>query len=153
GEPAKTQTLALVVGSAPDYSLTIANPTIVGSVNLASVFNGSLTATNGYNSPVNLNCGAGAPPTCVVNPAAVTPTSAGIAFTVTVASSIPQAYSFDIAAVGSDLSAITHSVPVSFTAMPIQNFDFTMGITPASTSVKTGQAGTFSIDVNPTTGL
>src|SRR5439155_2361136 len=34
GEPAKSQTLTLIVGVAPDYSLAIANSTLVGSVNV-----------------------------------------------------------------------------------------------------------------------
>ena len=34
GESAKSQTLTLTVGVAPDYSITISNPTLVGSVNL-----------------------------------------------------------------------------------------------------------------------
>jgi len=34
GKSAKSQTLTLTVGVAPDYSITISNPTLVGSVNL-----------------------------------------------------------------------------------------------------------------------
>src|SRR5262249_24561105 len=152
GEPGKSQAVTLVVGAAPDYSLTIANPTIVGSVNVASTFNGTLTAANGYNSAVGLTCGSGAPPTCAVSPASVVPTAAGASFTVTVSSSVSQAFSFNIAGMGSDPSAITHSVPVTFTAMPAQNFDFTLGITPTTISIAPGQSVSFNIDVSPNTG-
>src|SRR5439155_26907217 len=73
-------------------------------------------------------------------------------FSVTVSSSGTQAYALVVTGVGSDPSEITHSASVMFTAMPSQNFDFNMGITPPSTSVPAGQPGSFSIDVNPTTG-
>jgi hypothetical protein len=152
GEPAKSQSLTLTVVSTPDYSLAIANPNLVGSVNVSSTFNGTLTAANGYGSPVSLACGAGAPPTCTPSPASLTPTAAGVPFTLTVSSGISQAYPFNVIALGSDPSAITHSAPVSFTAMPNQNFDFTMAVTPPSAPVAAGQTGSFSIDVNPTTG-
>ncbi len=152
GEPPKTHPLTLVVTAAPDYSLAIANPTLVGSVNVSSTFNGLLTAANGYNSSVALSCGAGAPPTCAPNPASVTPTAAGAPFTVTVLSPVSQAYNFNIVAVGSDASTITRSAPVSFTAMPNQTFDFTMTATPPSVSVAAGQTASFSIEVNPNNG-
>ena len=77
----------------------------------------------------------------------------GTPFTVTVSSSVSQAYSFNIVGVGNDPSAITHSAPVTFTALPRQNFDFTIvTIPPTSASVPAGQAASSSIDVNPTTG-
>jgi hypothetical protein len=153
GEPAKSQTLTLIVGAVPDYSLAIANSTLVGSVNVPATFDGTLTSANGYGSAVTISCGPIAPPSCVPNPASVIPTSGGTPFTVTVSSSVSQAYSFNIVGVGSDPSAITHSAPVTFTALPRQNFDFTIvSIPPTSASVPAGQAASFSIDVNPTTG-
>jgi photosystem II stability/assembly factor-like uncharacterized protein len=153
GEAAKSQTVTLIVSAAQDYSLTVANPTLVGSVNVPAVFNGTLNAANGYSSAVTLTCGPIVPPSCVPNPASVTPTSGGTPFTITVSSTVSQAYSFNIVGVGSDPSAITHSVPVTFTALPSQNFDFTIvTIPPTGASVPAGQAASFSIDVNPTTG-
>src|SRR6266496_3848310 len=153
GEPAKSQTLTLIVGAAPDYSLAIANSTVFGSVNVPATFNGILTSANRYSSAVTLSCGANASPSCVANPASVIPTSDGTPFTVTVSSDVSQAYSFNIVGVGSDPSAITHSAPVTFTALPSQSFDFTIAtIPPTGVSVPAGQAAGFSIDVNPTTG-
>ncbi len=152
GESAKSQTLTLTVGAAPDYSVTISNPTLVGSVNVSSIFSGTLMAANGYSSTVALGCAGTAPPSCVVSPSSAVPTGGGAAFTVTVSSGISQAYSFNVVGLGSDPSAITRSASVTFTAMPSQNFDFTIGITPPSTSVPAGQPASFSIDVNPTTG-
>ena len=97
-------------------------------------------------------CGPGAPPTCTVNPTSATPSSAGTSFAVTVSSNISQRYIFDIVGVGNDSAAITHSAAVTFITTPSQNFDFTMGITPASASVPAGQPVIFSLDVNPTNG-
>jgi hypothetical protein len=71
---------------------------------------------------------------------------------VTISSNISQDYSFNINGVGSDPAAITHSAAVTFTATANQNFDFTMGITPASASVPVGQPTIFTVNVNPTTG-
>ena len=152
GEPAKTQAITLLVNSSPDYSVSIANPSLSAAVNTPATFNGTLTAVNGYNSSVALSCGTGAPPTCTANPASVTPSAAGTPFTVTVSSSTSQSYNFNIVGAGNDSASTTHSAPVAFTATPSQSFDFTMGITPATASVPAGQPSNFSLDVNPTTG-
>jgi len=152
GTPDKTEPLTLIVGTSPDYTLSITNPSLTTSVNSSAQFNGNLMALNGYVSTAALSCGSGAPATCAVNPANATPTSAGTPFTVTVSSNVSQRYSFNIVGVGSDAAAITHSVPVTFTATPSQTFDFTMGITPGSASEPAGQPAIFSLDVSPTTG-
>jgi len=152
GAPATTQTLTLILSASPDYSLSIANSSLTTSVNSSAQFNGTLTSLNGYSNAVTLSCGPDAPPTCTVNPATAAPTSTGTTFAVTVSSNISQAYSFNINGAGSDPAAITHSAAVNFTAMPSQNFDFTMGITPASASAPVGQPAIFTLNVNPTTG-
>lgn len=152
GEPGKSQTLTLTVSAAPDYFIDIPNPTLVGSVNVPAVFNGTLLAANGYSSSVTLACGPGAPPSCVINPAIATPTLGGIPFTITVSTAVSQAYDFNITGLGSDPAATTNSTPVTFTALPNQTFDFTIGITPTNASVPAGQPASFNIDVNPTTG-
>lgn len=140
------------MGASPDYSLNIANASLTASVHSAAIFNGSLTAANGYSSSVNLSCGAGAPPSCVASPTSAAPSSTGTPFTVTVSSSVSQAYSFNITGVGSDPAGITHSSLVNFTAMPSQSFDFTIAATPSSASVAAGQSSLFSLNVSPTTG-
>ncbi|HEX3105887.1 MAG TPA: hypothetical protein VHQ22_15695 [Terriglobales bacterium] len=152
GATAKTQRLSLQVVTSPDYVLSISNPSITTTVNSSAEFNGSLTALNGYASAVALSCGTGAPPTCTVTPANATPSSAGTPFSVTVSSNVSQNYNFEIVGEGSDPAGISHSVPVSFTATPIQTSDFTMGITPGSASEPAGQPAVFSLDVSPTTG-
>jgi hypothetical protein len=152
GAPAKTQTFSLKVGTSPDYGLGVSNSSITATVDSSAQFNGSLTALNGYASAVALSCGTGAPPTCTVNPASATPLTAGTPFTVTVSSNVSQSYSFNITGGGTDVAAISHSVPVTFSATPSQTFDFTMGITPASASEPAGQPAIFSLDVSPTSG-
>jgi hypothetical protein len=153
GESAKTQTLTLLVGSAPDYTLSIANPSLTSSVNVPATFNGTLTAMNGYASAVALNCSPNAPPSCVVNPASALPSNTGIAFTATVSSPVSQAYNFSIVGVGSDVSTTTHSFPVSFNVLPSQSFDFTLSASPSSKSIAVGQSAIYSLDISPTTGV
>ncbi len=152
GSPDKTQPLTLIVGAPPDYNLMIANPSLTSNVNTAALFHGTLTAINGYSSPVNLSCGSGAPPSCVASPASVTPSSSGAPFTVTVSSAISQAYSFNINAVGTDAATTAHSSAVNFTALPVQTFDFTLNATPPSVSVVEGNPALYSLDVSPNTG-
>lgn len=152
GAPAKTQTLSLVVTASPDYSLSIANPSLTAPVNSSGQFNGVLTSVNGYASSVALSCGTGAPPACTVNPASATPTTAGTHFAVSVSSNVSQSYDFNIIGVGNDAAVISHSAAVAFTALPSQTFDFTMGISPATASEPAGQPAIFSLDVSPTTG-
>jgi hypothetical protein len=152
--PVSAQSLELTVGAAPDYSLAVTNPSLTTQVNLSASFNGTLTSLNSYASPVNLSCGPAppAPPSCVANPASVTPSISGAPFTVTVSSAISQAYSFNITGVGSDPSAITHSQPVNFTALPSQTFDFTLGTTPSAVTVVVGNPALYSLDASPTPG-
>ena len=47
------------------------------------VFNGTLTASGGYSSAVNLRCAGAVPLTCTPTPSTLTPTAAGAPFTVT----------------------------------------------------------------------
>lgn len=150
--PVKMQTLNLAVGGAPNYSLAVANPSLTTQVNSPAVFNGTLTSVNGYNSAVTLSCGAGAPPSCAVNPSTISPTASGVQFTVTASSSVSQAYSFALNAVGSDPAGIAQSVSLALSVLPAQSFDFSMGVNPQSATVPVGEATTFTVDVNPTTG-
>jgi hypothetical protein len=147
GSPDKTQNLTLVVGKR-DYALTISNPALTGVVNTPSVFNGSLSTTSGYSSPVNLSCGTGAPPTCTVSPATVTPTTSGAAFTVTVNTNVTQSYSFNVVAQGSDVLAIAHPAPVNFQSI----FDFSFTATPDSQKVTAGQGTSYALDMVPDGG-
>jgi hypothetical protein len=136
----------------PDYTLEITNPTLSAPVNTSAIFNGALTASLCYNSPVNLSCGSGAPPTCKATPASVTPTAAGAPFTITVSSNQVQNYSFSISAVGSDPLAIQHTQLVSFDATPASAFNFTLTNTSGAESLTAGQTATYNLQVAPTLG-
>jgi hypothetical protein len=143
----------LSVNFVPDYVLAITNPSLTAHVNSPATFDGTLTSANGYNSAVTLSCGSGAPSSCGVNPPTATPSDTGTPFRVTVSSGTSQAYGFNVNAVGSDASVVSHSVPVAFTALPSQSFDFTLSITPPSMSIRSGQTATYSLDVAPTSGV
>ena len=153
GGTTKTQLLILSVNFVPDYILAITNPSLTAHVNSPATFDGTLTSVSGYNSAVALSCGSGAPPSCVVNPPTATPSDTGTPFSLTVSSGTSQAYGFNVNAIGSDALVVSHSVPVAFTALPSQSFDFTLSITPPSMSIRSGQSATYSLDVAPTSGV
>jgi hypothetical protein len=152
GGTTKSQLLIVSVNFVPDYILAITNPSLTVHSNSPATFDGTLTSVNGYNSTVTLSCGTGAPANCTVNPSTTTPLDTGTPFTVTVSSSVSQAYAFNVNAIGSDILAVSHSVPVAFTALPSQAFDFTLSITPPSVSIASGQTAIYFLDVAPTSG-
>jgi len=143
---AKTQGVNLTVTApTPDYTLAISNSPVSATVNTSGTFNGTLKALNGYASAVNLSCGTGAPPTCTVSPASVTPTVAGAPFTVTVQSNLAQAYNFSVSGTGTDAVHIAHATPVVFNSL----FTFTVADTSTTQSVKAGQTASYSLTVTP----
>lgn len=148
----KMQILPITVAPIPDYAVSVPTQTLTASVNTPAIFDGTISAVNSYNSSVTLTCGAGAPPNCSISPADVVPTPAGVPFRVSVSSSVAQAYSFPLNALGTDSAATAHSVVLSFTAQPNQTFDFTMSATPRSVAIAHGRTATFSVAVNPNTG-
>ena len=85
GAPAaKTQTFSLTVtGPAPDFAIAVTATPSTTVANQNVTWNGTLTAVNGYSGSVTLTCTAGAPTTCGIMPATVTPTAGGAAFAVT----------------------------------------------------------------------
>ena len=131
--PTKTQELTLTVTE--DYSLAIKNPVLTAFENTNANFNGTLTSLNGYDSPVNLSCSSGAPPTCTVAPSTVTPTTSGSDFTVTVSSNQCGEYNFNILAKGTDSLATSHSAAVTFNSQSLGQPDYTLAIgNPSLTS-------------------
>lgn len=151
GAITKTQSFTLIVGATPDYTLSISNSPQTVQANTTAVFQGTLTAVNGYSSTVVLSCGEQAPPNCAVNPANVTPTASGTAFTINASSSTAQNYSFSVNATGNDPASLAHSAPIVLTVLPAAAFDFSMGVNPQSASVPVGQSTTYTVDVNPGT--
>jgi hypothetical protein len=146
GAPAdKTQNLNLTVTATADYTLTISNPAQSASATSTGTFNGTLTAFNGYNSPVNLSCSPGAPPTCTPSSPSVTPTAGGASFTVTVGSDVVQSYNFNITGTGTDAQPIVHSAPVVFNS----TFDFQIADNSGPQTVTAGGVATYNLDVKP----
>jgi hypothetical protein len=142
----KTQNVSLTVTiPAPDYTMVISNSPQSATVNQPATFNGTLKAVDGYASPVNLACGAGAPPTCMVSPASVTPTVAGAPFTVTAQSTLAQAYNFGVNGTGTDAAHVAHTATATFNSL----FTLTISDSSGTQSVKAGQTATYSLVVTP----
>ena len=149
GGPSRTQTLSLTVNagisSNPGFALAVSNPTLAVGPTESAVFNGTLTASNGYSSPVTLSCADGVPLTCVPSPATLTPTAAGAAFTVTASSDVQNTFSFNIVATGTDTAGITHSALVQL----VVGFDFALNNNSPAQAVLAGQTAAFNLDVVP----
>jgi plastocyanin len=130
----------------PDYALSISNPRLTVFPNQAGQqFNGTLTAINGYNSPVTISCGSGAPSTC--GGAATTPTGA---FAIQASDPLTKDFNFNLNAVGSDAKHIMHSQAVTLRVV-----DFSLGAL-SSNSVNqptTGSSAPVSFTVNAVNGF
>jgi hypothetical protein len=142
----------------PNYTLEVIPQSQTASVNTATIFNGSLQATECYNSVVNLSCGSNHPPSCTVSPASLVPTvSPALAapFTVTVSSTVAQTYNFNIVSVGTDANKTTHSFLATFISTGSSSgsgFAFTITSNPDVESVPAGQPAIYDLDVVPTGG-
>jgi hypothetical protein len=132
----------------PDFAITISNPLLTAEVNSDAVFMGTLTALDGYSSPVNLSCGAGSPPDCTPSPLTLAPNAAGAPFTVTVNSKTAAIYDFNIVAQGTDGSRITHSTAVVFESSA--TFSFVNNTAQQTTAP--GQAAQYSLSIAPLGG-
>lgn len=81
----------------PDFQLKVGNNPQTVFAASSAVFNGTISALNGYSSSANLSCTAGSTPVpqnCSVAPASVSPTSTGASFVVTAAGNVGD-YSFN----------------------------------------------------------
>lgn len=148
-----THQVALIFAStrstgSPDFAMTIATPLLTAPVNTPTVFTGTLSALDGYSSPVNLSCGAGSPPSCTALPLTLTPTVTGAPFTITVDSKTATTYDFNIVAEGTDGSQITHSTAVVFESSATLSFVNNTG----QQTVAPGQAARYSLSVAPLGG-
>jgi hypothetical protein len=119
----------------PSFTLSVTATPDSTPENTNVVWNGTLTATNGYSNTVTLTCGTGAPSTCNISPSSITPSSSGTAFTVTVGSGTAGTYSFNIQ--GTD-GTITQTQAVSLTVVAP---GFTLSAAPTSVSIIAGSSG------------
>ena len=149
GGPTRTQSLSLTVGAAsstsPDFALAISNPSLTVNPNETAIFNGTLTASGGYTSAVNLRCAGAVPLTCNVSPAALTPTAGGAAFTVTTSNDTENHFNFTIDATGADTAQIHKSVPVEL----VVGFNFVINNNSIGQSIPAGQAASYELNVVP----
>ena len=140
----------------PDFNLSVLNSTLTAFVGQTATFNGTVTGLNGYTSTVTLSCASGttAPPsTCTPSPSTLTPGNK-TPFTVT-AGGVAQDYNFNVKAVGSDSSHITHTVAA---VLHVINFGMTTpspatvtvprGTTSSPVSFQITAAGSFNQTVN-----
>jgi hypothetical protein len=108
-----------------------------------AIFNGTITALNGYSSSVTLSCDTGTttpPNPCTPNPVTISPSPAGSPFSVTTGSVIGD-YSFNLVGVGADSNNTTQTVAL---VLHVVNF----GITTPSPSVVTEPRGATSSPVS-----
>lgn len=147
----------------PDFELAISNSPQTVFAGQSATFNGTASGVNGYASSVILSCIAGAtapPSTCTPSPSALIPANQ-TPFVITAGGATGD-YSFNVQAVGSDASQITHTVPVT---LHLVGFGLTTP-SPSSVSVNAGNispavsfqitaAGSFdqTVTVSCTTGV
>ncbi len=129
----------------PDFSNVISDPEQTILAAQTATFHGTLTAAAGYSSVVSLSCGGTLPATCLPDPAQVTPTSAGAAYTLSATGAVGD-YAFTAHAVGSDANAITQDA-----ALTLHIVDFTVGAVspnPLAVSVGTSATATFQVSAS-----
>jgi hypothetical protein len=149
GGPSRTQNLPLTINAAsastPTFALAVSNPSLTANPNETVVFSGTLTATGGYSSPVNLRCSGAVPLTCTPSPATLTPTPAGVAFTVTAGNDTENHFNFTIDGTGTDAAQIHQSAPVEL----IVGFNFVINNNSPSQTISAGQTASYNLDVVP----
>jgi uncharacterized membrane protein len=121
-----------------DFQMAISNSPKTIFPTQTAIFNGTVTALNGFTSSVRLRCTAGAsgpPSLCTPSPLVLTPTT-NTQFTIT-AGGIVGDYDFNVQGVGSDTNGTTHQVGLT---LHVINF----GVTTPSPTTVTAAPGTTS---------
>jgi uncharacterized membrane protein len=121
-----------------DFQMAISNSPKTIFPSQTAIFNGAVTALNGFTNSVRLSCAAGAsgPPSfCTPTPLVLTPTTA-TPFTISIGGIVGD-YDFNVQGVGSDPNGTTQQVGLS-----LHVIDF--GLTTPSPSTVTAAPGTTS---------
>jgi hypothetical protein len=119
--------------TSPTYTNVISNSPQTVFPTQTATFDGTLTAEDGYASPVNLSCTGAAPATCTLHP--TTPITPTAPYTLTAGGPVGD-YSFNAHAVGTDPDAITRDAAVT-----LQVVDFNL-TAPSPNSLSVAQGGT-----------
>jgi hypothetical protein len=125
---------------APDFTNVISNSPQTVFPTQTAVFDGTLTAQDGYSSAVNLSCTGAAPATCTLDPEQITPTAT---YTIIAGGSVGN-YNFTAHAVGTDPHALAWNAAVT---LHVVDFNLTAP-NPNSLTVgqgETSQASTFQV--------
>src|SRR5205809_5805093 len=121
--------------ASPDFEFSVASNSATVFPGQTAVLSGTVLAINGYNSPVNLSCSAGATPppaACAMTPSSVTPTAT---FSVNANGPVGD-YFFNAHGVGTDANSLTRNL-----ALTLHVVDF--GLTaPAPSSVTVAPGNT-----------
>src|SRR5438105_7564943 len=132
--------------ASPDFEFSVASNSATVFPGQTAVLSGTVLAINGYNSPVNLSCSAGAtspPSNCAMTPSSVTPTPA---FNVNASGPVGD-YFFNAHGVGTDANSLTRNL-----ALTLHVVDF--GLTapaPGSVTLAPGNtSGPISFQVTAT---
>jgi hypothetical protein len=117
----------------PDFQISVVQNPLATFVGNSAVFNGTITALNGYASAVGMTCTSGAtvaPANCLVAPRNLTPSNSGTGFTLT-ASGPAGNYLFNLHGTGADATTVMHDLPLS---LSVVDFNLTLP-SPASIAV------------------
>jgi hypothetical protein len=144
--------------TSPAYTNVISNSPQTVFPTQTATFDGTLTAQNGYDSPVNLSCTGAAPTTCALAPTQETPTAT---YALTAGGSVGD-YSFNAHAVGTDPDSITrdaavtlHVVDFNLTAPNPNSVTVGQGETSEASTFQVTASGSFAgaVSLSCTTGL
>jgi hypothetical protein len=142
--------------STPGFQILVSNSPQTVFVGQTATYNATLDSIAGYSNPVTLTCAAGAtnpPATCAPPSNPVTPTSSGVAFTVT-ASDVAGDYSFNVLGQGADsnltstASLVLHMISFGLTPPSPSSLTVPDGTTSSPVSFQATAAGSFNQSVN-----
>ena len=135
---------------APGFAIAVTATPNSTAVNQNVRWNGTLTALNGYSGSVALTCTAGAPGTCAITPATLTPTAGGVGFTVTLGSATVGTFNFAIQGTDGTLTqatptetlAVNKATPTITWATP-SAITYGTPLSPTQLNATASVAGTF----------